>query len=296
MIMKEKKRKEIIESAIKLIAKRGYHVTSVQDIVNECGISKGAFYNYFSSKEELYVEIFKYYFDSIKSRMAEIEKEKISPRERMIKQIHVPFEQVKGNKDSLVIFLREHNFSNQKEIKEYMKKAITQLYQWYRKSLLAVYGHKIHPYIGDIIFVLEGIRKNFMTAILFHQMEIDTERVAKFIMNRADELVSAFENGEQPLIDESEFLKEYLQETPVQSKEMVEEARHLLLEMKNLLPSLKNKHKKQLEEVINILLKEIEKKELDTIVFQGVLANLKIAKEFDLYREKLAKILNIQLL
>ncbi|KMP45761.1 TetR family transcriptional regulator, partial [Bacillus cereus] len=50
--MKEKERL-IIESAMKLFATKGVNATSVQEIVTASGISKGAFYLYFKSKDEL---------------------------------------------------------------------------------------------------------------------------------------------------------------------------------------------------------------------------------------------------
>ena len=43
--------------AAELFAERGYHPTSVADIVNELGVGKGVFYWYFTSKEELFIEI-----------------------------------------------------------------------------------------------------------------------------------------------------------------------------------------------------------------------------------------------
>ena len=46
-----------MEHAAGLFAERGYHPTSVADIVESLGVGKGVFYWYFSSKEELLVEI-----------------------------------------------------------------------------------------------------------------------------------------------------------------------------------------------------------------------------------------------
>jgi len=42
-----------------LFAEKGYHPTSVQEIVAALGVGKGVFYWYFSSKEEFFVEILK---------------------------------------------------------------------------------------------------------------------------------------------------------------------------------------------------------------------------------------------
>jgi AcrR family transcriptional regulator len=47
------RRNQIIEAAVKCIAKKGFHHTSMQDIVSESGLSPGAIYLYFRSKEEI---------------------------------------------------------------------------------------------------------------------------------------------------------------------------------------------------------------------------------------------------
>ena len=46
-------RKRIVQAALGLFASRGYHNTSISDILRESGCTRGALYHYFSSKEEL---------------------------------------------------------------------------------------------------------------------------------------------------------------------------------------------------------------------------------------------------
>jgi AcrR family transcriptional regulator len=46
-----------MEFAAQRFAERGYHPTSVAEIVQGMGVGKGVFYWYFSSKEELFLEI-----------------------------------------------------------------------------------------------------------------------------------------------------------------------------------------------------------------------------------------------
>ena len=53
------RREQLIACAARLFAERGYHPTSVSDIVEELGVGKGVFYWYFSSKEELLAELLK---------------------------------------------------------------------------------------------------------------------------------------------------------------------------------------------------------------------------------------------
>ncbi len=50
-------RERILQSAKELFAKKGYKNTSVEEIVQQAGISKGGFYFYFKSKSELMKEL-----------------------------------------------------------------------------------------------------------------------------------------------------------------------------------------------------------------------------------------------
>src|SRR5262249_4864005 len=51
------RRRQLLEYATRRFAENGYHPTSVDDLVNGIGVGKGVFYWYFSSKEQLLVEI-----------------------------------------------------------------------------------------------------------------------------------------------------------------------------------------------------------------------------------------------
>ncbi len=51
------RRSQLISYATRRFAEDGFHPTSVAEIVDGVGVGKGVFYWYFSSKEELFVEI-----------------------------------------------------------------------------------------------------------------------------------------------------------------------------------------------------------------------------------------------
>jgi len=53
---KEKARERIIEQALKSFSERGYYRTRMADIAGDLGVSKGAIYQYFESKEQLFIE------------------------------------------------------------------------------------------------------------------------------------------------------------------------------------------------------------------------------------------------
>jgi AcrR family transcriptional regulator len=50
---REDRRREILDAAVRCFAREGFHRATVHDVVKESGLSLGAIYNYFASKEEI---------------------------------------------------------------------------------------------------------------------------------------------------------------------------------------------------------------------------------------------------
>ncbi len=61
-------KEQILEVATRLMAVRGYHRTSLDDVLRESGAGKGNFYHYFRSKEDLGYAILDRLFDRFESR------------------------------------------------------------------------------------------------------------------------------------------------------------------------------------------------------------------------------------
>ncbi len=57
--IREERKLLITNTALELFAAKGFHGTSISMIAEAAGISKGLIYNYFSSKEELVIELMK---------------------------------------------------------------------------------------------------------------------------------------------------------------------------------------------------------------------------------------------
>ena len=49
----EDKRRLILDAAVRVFARKGYHTSRVGDIAEEAGVAHGLLYHYFRSKEEL---------------------------------------------------------------------------------------------------------------------------------------------------------------------------------------------------------------------------------------------------
>lgn len=53
----QNRKQEFMMTAFELFYKKGYENTTINDIINELGLTKGAFYHYFESKEDVIVAI-----------------------------------------------------------------------------------------------------------------------------------------------------------------------------------------------------------------------------------------------
>lgn len=74
----EETRSRIMDSAIKLFSSHGYNKASVDDICAEAGISKGAFYHHFESKQALFLALLDGWLQTI-DRSIEASKDKTAP-------------------------------------------------------------------------------------------------------------------------------------------------------------------------------------------------------------------------
>ncbi len=59
-------KKRIIDVAIRLINEKGFDNVSVSEITKAAGVSKGAFYIHFESKEDLIEKQINYFYDDLK--------------------------------------------------------------------------------------------------------------------------------------------------------------------------------------------------------------------------------------
>ncbi len=58
--IKRREKKELVEIAKKVFIKKGFVHTSMQDIMEKAGISRGALYSYFDNIEDVFLEVLKY--------------------------------------------------------------------------------------------------------------------------------------------------------------------------------------------------------------------------------------------
>ena len=96
-MLKKNRREEILKSAISAFSHKGYHNTSISDIIEKAGIARGTFYLYFENKRQI--------FDSVLDNL-------IIELDHCIKKIELgqglpnPLDQLKANlKRVLILFI-----------------------------------------------------------------------------------------------------------------------------------------------------------------------------------------------
>ncbi len=77
------KRRVILDAAVRVFARQGFHTCRVADIADEAGVAYGLVYHYFSSKEEILDTLFLERWGLLLEAIAEADAEHNSPRDKL---------------------------------------------------------------------------------------------------------------------------------------------------------------------------------------------------------------------
>ena len=78
------KRRQILDAAVRVFARQGFHQCRVSDIADEAGVAYGLVYHYFSSKEQVLDTLFLERWDVLVAVIGEVaDRPGMTPRERL---------------------------------------------------------------------------------------------------------------------------------------------------------------------------------------------------------------------
>ncbi|HLR55109.1 MAG TPA: TetR/AcrR family transcriptional regulator [Pseudogracilibacillus sp.] len=116
-------KEEITKHSIQLFEKKGFSQTSIQDIVDVLDVTKGTFYYYFSSKEQLLMDIHLQYIDNLLSRQQMIfDNTSLSNKARLEEIILMLIKDIKKKGSSGRVFFREIRHLNNMNISKVKEK------------------------------------------------------------------------------------------------------------------------------------------------------------------------------
>jgi len=109
----EETRRHILAAALELFSRDGYDATSVAEICRAAGVSKGAFYHHFPSKQSVFLELLNDWVKSISSQVEMLEAGGSVPENflRMSKLMEGVFRDASGRVSIFLEFWRQANRS-----------------------------------------------------------------------------------------------------------------------------------------------------------------------------------------
>lgn len=93
---KTSRRENIIDAANDLFHKQGYNKTSIADIANQLGITKGNLQYHFRSKDDLLAAIINARMENMAGALQRFEKENADPKERLKRIVQMVHDEQEG--------------------------------------------------------------------------------------------------------------------------------------------------------------------------------------------------------
>ncbi|MFS0575423.1 TetR/AcrR family transcriptional regulator [Sporosarcina sp. 179-K 3D1 HS] len=116
-------KRKLTEKSIELFEKKGFSQTTIQDITEALEVTKGTFYYYFSSKEQLLMDIHNEYITNLLERQQQIlDAKNKSNKETLKKIIELLIYDIKDKGPSGRVFFREMRHLMNENIESIEKK------------------------------------------------------------------------------------------------------------------------------------------------------------------------------
>ncbi|MFB1051561.1 TetR/AcrR family transcriptional regulator [Paraliobacillus sp. JSM ZJ581] len=289
--MNEKKQR-IMEESVKLFAEKGFHATSVQEIARKSEVSKGAFYLYFTSKEELTVEIFDYYTSLIMDKFHSIQKQEKEPRQKLIEQITIFLDLITNHKEYMIMHMRD-NIHISQDINDLALKLNQQKFEWIQTALTEIYGEIITPYIADFVIHLDGILLGYSNTIVMHDLYLDNQTLSQFIVDRLDNMItSTIQIKAEPQIGIEQL--SFSQIPSYTTKSQVEKEMNAISKAINQL-AIQDDQKNQLQEAVQLIKGEMNKTEPNHFILEGICIQIKDIPQLKKQMDRLSSLFAIDI-
>jgi AcrR family transcriptional regulator len=103
----EEKRQLILDAAVRVFARRGFHTSRVGDIAEEAGVAHGLLYHYFSSKDEVLETVFRENWSRLLERFAEVEAADEPADEKLVGLVKILLRTWRNDPDLVTVMVRE---------------------------------------------------------------------------------------------------------------------------------------------------------------------------------------------
>ncbi len=103
----EQTRETLLDAAVQLFGAQGFHATSVREIVAAAGLTKGAFYHHFASKEVVLAEIHDAFIDAHLERQRGILARPATAHQNLFSLMHLAVSVIARYRPYVAVFFQE---------------------------------------------------------------------------------------------------------------------------------------------------------------------------------------------
>lgn len=179
------KKQLIMEKALELFAKQGFEATSVQQITEQCGISKGAFYLSFKSKDELILSLIDHFMMQITSNLDYIVRDTGDDKEVLYKFYYGVFSSFYKYSDFAKIFIKEQTHTFNEEFILKIHYYDSQVEKIILSMIERIYGEHLRTKL-DIMYSIKGFMNIYSHLFLFSQVPFDLHQLAQSLVEKTD--------------------------------------------------------------------------------------------------------------
>jgi TetR/AcrR family transcriptional regulator, fatty acid metabolism regulator protein len=101
------KRRLLLDAAVRVFARKGFHAARVGDIAEEAGVAHGLLYHYFSSKDEVLATVFRETWSDLLRAVSDVEKSGDSAGEQLRQVAAILLRSWRRNPDLVRVLVRE---------------------------------------------------------------------------------------------------------------------------------------------------------------------------------------------
>src|SRR5699024_4844848 len=155
----------IMDKALELFANQGFEATSVQQITEDCGISKGAFYLSFKSKDELIIALIDHFMEEVTSDIDYIVK--TTDNDKLLYSFYYTLIQsLYKHSDFGKIFITEQTHSLNKDFLVKMRYYNTLIDRTILSMIERLYGEKIAHTKYDLMYCVKSFMNMYSELFL----------------------------------------------------------------------------------------------------------------------------------
>jgi AcrR family transcriptional regulator len=174
------KREKIIKVSLNLFMNKGFNETTIDEITKLANISKGSFYTYFKSKEDLLEKIIENLIENIEKRFYDITKNKTSDPTKILSDFfNLNISLADEFASSILMILRDVSFAPKKIREKFRESMLERINEKLQKFLIFLKKN----YDENDILILWGILISLWGNIIFNGKEIDILSLSKKVWN-----------------------------------------------------------------------------------------------------------------